>query len=124
VIKKDIRQIVRFFRETAIVFSLYAAGEFFVYFVDTRFPGSVVGMLLLLSALHLKWIKVDDIRLLSSLLLAYMPLFFIPAGVSVMVSYRLMDGFYLQVILIILVSTLLVMGITALSVQHFVRRGR
>jgi holin-like protein len=97
-------------------------GEGVAYLLDTAFPGSVIGMLLLLSALHLKWIKVDDIRFISSFLLGYMPLFFIPAAVSIMVSYTLMDGFYLQITLITLISTLLVMAVTGHIVQYLVQR--
>lgn len=93
-----------------------------VYLLDTKFPGSVVGMLLLLWALHLKWIKIDDIRVVASFLLGYMPLFFIPAGVSVMATYTLMDGFYLQIIAITTVSTILVIGLTGFFVQYFVQR--
>ncbi|MEE8588565.1 MAG: CidA/LrgA family protein [Sulfurimonadaceae bacterium] len=101
---------------------MYLVGEGLVYLLETKFPGSVVGMLLLLSALHLKWIKVDDIRYVSSFLLGYMPLFFIPAGVSVMVTYSLMEGFYLQIIAITLISTVMVMALTAFIVQYFVQR--
>ena len=93
-----------------------------MYLLDSKFPGSVVGMLFLLTALHLKWIKVDDIRLVSSTLLAYMPLFFIPAGVSVMTTYTLMDGFYWQIVLITMFSTLLVMLITGKSVEYIIKR--
>ena len=109
-------------KETAIILSLYFIGEAIVYFLESKFPGSVVGMLLLLAALHLKWIKVDQIRMVSSFLLGYMPLFFIPAGVSVMVTYTLMDGFYLQIIAITMVSTVFVMGLTGFIVQYFVQR--
>lgn len=109
-------------KETAIILSLYFIGEAIVYFLESKFPGSVVGMLLLLAALHLKWIKVDQIRIVSSFLLGYMPLFFIPAGVSVMVTYTLMDGFYLQIIAITMVSTVFVMGLTGFIVQYFVQR--
>ena len=109
-------------KELFIIFAIYFLGEITVYLLDSKFPGSVVGMLYLLGALHLKWIKVDDIRLVSSTLLAYMPLFFIPAGVSVMTTYTLMDGFYWQIILITVLSTLIVMSVTALSVQYLVHR--
>ena len=114
--------LLTLFKEITIILAIYFIGEGLVYLLGTKFPGSVVGMLLLLSALHLKWIKVDDIRLVSSFLLGYMPLFFIPAGVSVMATYTLMDGFYLQVVAITTVSTILVMGLTAYVVQYFVRR--
>lgn len=108
--------------EAVIILGLYFAGEGVVYLLDTKFPGSVVGMLLLLAGLHLKWIRVDDIRYLSSFLLGYMPLFFIPAGVSVMASYTLMEGFYVQIIALTLVSTMLVMVLTGRLVQYLVKR--
>lgn len=110
------------FKEIAIVLALYMVGELLVAGLESDFPGSVVGMLLLLALLHLGWIKVDHIRMVSTVLLAYMPLFFIPAGVSVMATYTLMDGFYWQIILITVLSTLVVMAVTALSVQYLVHR--
>ena len=113
---------VRVIREMAIVVGLYLLGELLVSLLESSFPGSIVGMLILLSLLHLGWIKVENIRLVSSLLLAYMPLFFIPAGVSVMTTYTLMDGFYWQIILLTMVSTVLVMVVTAKSVEYFIKR--
>lgn len=109
-------------KELMIILAIYALAEGLSYLLETSFPGSVIGMLLLLAALHLKWIKVDDIRYVSSFLLGYMPLFFIPAGVSVMASYTLMEGFYLPVIMLTLVSTVVVMAVTGRLVQFLVQR--
>jgi len=109
-------------KESAIILGIYALGEALAGLLETKFPGSVIAMLLLLSALHLRWVKVDDIRYISSFLLGYMPLFFIPAGVSVMVGYTLMEGFYIQIIALTLVSTLLVMAVTGRLVQYLLKR--
>lgn len=109
-------------KESALILGIFALGEALATLLGTKFPGSVIAMLLLLSALHLRWIKVDDIRYVSSFLLGYMPLFFIPAGVSVMVGYTLMEGFYVQIIALILVSTLLVMAVTGRLVEYLVKR--
>jgi len=111
-----------FFKQSAIIVSIYALGEAIVWLFDSQFPGSVVGMLMLLGGLHLKWIKVDDIRLVSSLLLAYMPLFFIPAGVSVMVSYTLMQEFSLEILFIVMLSTIIVMIVTGKLVDFLVQK--
>lgn len=111
-------------KELMIILAIYALAEALSYLLETSFPGSVIGMLLLLAALHLKWIRVDDIRYVSSFLLGYMPLFFIPAGVGVMTSYTLMEGFYLPVIALTLISTLLVMAVTGRLVQYLVRKER
>ena len=126
--KKQRRQrlamLLTIVKELMIILSIYALAEALSYLLGTSFPGSIIGMLLLLAALHLKWIKVDDIRYVSSFLLGYMPLFFIPAGVSVMTSYTLMEGFYLPVIALTLISTLLVMAVTGRLVQYLVRKER
>ena len=126
--KKQRRQrlamLLTIVKELMIILAIYALAEALSYLLETSFPGSVIGMLLLLAALHLKWIKVDDIRYVSSFLLGYMPLFFIPAGVSVMTSYTLMEGFYLPVIALTLISTLLVMAVTGHLVQYLVRKER
>ena len=126
--KKQRRQrlamLLTIVKELMIILAIYALAEALSYLLETSFPGSIIGMLLLLAALHLKWIKVDDIRYVSSFLLGYMPLFFIPAGVSVMTSYTLMEGFYLPVIALTLISTLLVMAVTGRLVQYLVRKER
>jgi len=119
-----LRMLLTVIKELLIILALYGAGEGVAFVLQTSFPGSVIGMLLLLAALHLKWIRVDDIRFVASFLLGYMPLFFIPAGVSVMASYTLMEGLYLQIIALILVSTIIVMAVTALLVQYLVKRER
>ena len=126
--KKQRRQrlamLLTIVKELMIILAIYALAEALSCLLETSFPGSVIGMLLLLAALHLKWIKVDDIRYVSSFLLGYMPLFFIPAGVSVMTSYTLMEGFYLPVIALTLISTMIVMAVTGHLVQYLVRKER
>lgn len=119
-----LRMLLTLIKELLIILALYGVGEGLASLLKTSFPGSVIGMLLLLAALHLKWIRVDDIRFIASFLLGYMPLFFIPAGVSVIVGYTLMEGFYLQIISLTLVSTVLVMAFTGLLVQYFTQRDK
>jgi len=107
-------------REISIILGLYLLGELCAYFLDMKYFGGLIGMLFLLVALHLKLIKVDDIRHIASFLLGHMPFFFIPAGVSVMVNYYLMDGFVIEITLLVMISTAFVMAITGVLVQYFV----
>ena len=109
-------------KEISIILAIYGLGELFVLLLGTAFPGSVVGMLLLLALLHLKWLEVNHIRYTSSFLLGYMPLFFIPAGVSVMASYTLMEDFVWQIVTVTMLSTLVVMVVTAKSVAWLVEK--
>ncbi len=108
--------------EVIIIMGFYFFGEGVVWLLDSAVAGSVIGMLALLSALHLGWVKVDHIRYVSSFLLSFMPYFFIPAGVSVMVSYKLLAGHYVEVFALIMLSTIVVMVLTGYVVQFFVNR--
>ena len=47
-------------------------------------PGSVVGMLLLATALRLRWIPRQAVEPMAELLIRNMALLFVPAGVGVM----------------------------------------
>lgn len=104
-------------KEITIIMTIYLLGEATVTLLDIDFPGSIIGMLYLLLALYKKWLKLEDIRRLSTFLLGYMPLFFIPAGVSIMNSYTLMEGHYIKIVLIVIASTFVAMTATALFLQ-------
>ena len=109
-------------KEITIIMTIYLLGEATVTLLDIDFPGSIIGMLYLLLALYKKWLKLEDIRRLSTFLLGYMPLFFIPAGVSIMNSYTLMEGHYIKIVLIVIASTFVAMTATALFLQLLANR--
>jgi holin-like protein len=75
-------------------------------------PGNVLGMGLLLAALGLKLVRVDWIEEAADLLLANLALFFVPAGVGVMVYFQLIAGEWLPICVATVVSTFVVMAVT------------
>lgn len=109
-------------KESSIILGLYLLGEGFVKLTGIHFPGSIVGMLFLLLALNLNWIKLHDIHRVSDFLLKYMPLFFIPAGVSIMGSYALMQGHTVAIVFSVLLSTFIVLSSSAILVQALLKR--
>ncbi|PLY01709.1 MAG: CidA/LrgA family protein, partial [Desulfuromonas sp.] len=70
-----------------LVFQL--VGEGFSRVLDLPIPGNVIGMALLLLALSVGWVREEAIREASELLLSYLALFFVPAGVGVMLYFDL-----------------------------------
>ncbi|PKQ72301.1 CidA/LrgA family protein [Aeromonas sobria] len=84
-------------------------------------PANLTGMLLLLACILLGVVKVEWFRAGARWLLAEMLLFFVPAVVAV-VNYQdllLQEGWRIMVVL--LVSTTLVLGTTALVVDRVYR---
>lgn len=111
-------------KELFIIVFIYLLGEGVAAALGTAFPGSVVGMLILLALLHAGIVKVEQIGRSADFLLKNMPFFFIPAGVSIMASYTLLEGFYLETAVVLILSTFIVMALSALVVECFARKKR
>ena len=84
-------------------------------------PANVTGMLALLALILLGWVRVEWFRAGAGWLLAEMLLFFVPAVVAV-VNYQdllLQEGW--RIALVLVISTTLVLGVTALVVDRLYR---
>lgn len=110
------------FKELSIIFAIYLLGEFISLLLPFSFPGSLIGMFLLFLALWLKFIHLEDIKHVSDFLLKHMALFFIPAGVSVMCSFSLIQGYLIPISLTLLISTIFMLACIALAVDYLVKR--
>jgi len=88
------------------------AGELVSRLLDLPIPGNVIGMALLLLALAGGVVKEESISEAGELLLKYMALFFVPAGVGVMLYFELIAREWLPIIVGTVVSTFVVMAVT------------
>ena len=60
------------------------AGELCYNFLPLPIPASVYGLLLLLAALKLGWVKLEQVRTAALFLIGIFPLLFVPAAAGVM----------------------------------------
>ncbi len=114
---------MKIFKQLLIILAINFAGEFLSKTLSLPLPGSIVGMLLLLALLFLGWVKEEHIAETANFMLQNMPFFFIPAGVGVMVSYKYLEGNLASTVISIIISTILVMLVTAVSTQLFIKKG-
>jgi len=75
-------------------------------------PGNVIGMALMLLALIAGWVKLDWLQEAADLLLKYLALFFVPAGVGVMLYFDLIGREWLPIVAATVISTFVVMAVT------------
>jgi holin-like protein len=98
-------------------------GEIISRFLDLPIPGNVMGMGLLLLGLIVGWIDVKWIEEAAEILLSNMTLFFVPAGVGVMVYSDLIAAEWLPITVATVVSTFVVMAVTGVLAQKLETKG-
>lgn len=111
---------MKIFKQLFIILTINLAGDLISRYLHLPIPGPITGMLLFLILLLTGVLKEREIRDTADFMLQNMGFFFIPAGVSVMVAYHALDGFYFETFLVVIVSTILVMSATALATQLFI----
>jgi holin-like protein len=84
-------------------------------------PGNVIGMLILFFGLYTGIIKLDTIGKISDFLLENLAFFFLPAGVSLITSFTLLEGKWISILEISILSTVIILVVTGLTVE-FVKK--
>lgn len=111
---------MKIFKQLFIILAINLAGELISKYLHLPLPGSITGMILLLILLLTGVLKEREIRETADFMLQNMGFFFIPAGVSILVSYHALDGFYFETVIVVVLSTILVLAVTALATQLFI----
>jgi len=110
-------------RGFAILLLLQFAGEALGRWAGVPIPGNVIGMGLLLLALFAGVVRLEWVQEASDLLLSNFALFFVPAGVGVMVYFDVIRQEWLPIVVATVVSTFAVMAVTGWTEAYFARRG-
>ena len=117
----SIKRFLRLLTELAVFLVLYVVGGQLAAWLGWPIPGGVMGLALLLLAFALGWLKPAALQLGAGLLMAEMLLFFIPALMSLLDYDSLLRDEGWRILLVIGVSTLAVMVLTALTVEWVCR---
>ena len=104
-----------------MVFALL--GELLHHFIPLPIPASIYGIVLLFLALETKILKVSDIKETSSFLIAIMPLMFLPPAVGVIESWNILRESWFPYVVVTLISTVVVMGVSGRVTQGIIRKG-
>ena len=116
-----LNRFVRLLAELAVLLALYKVGDLLAAWLAWPIPGGVMGLALLLLLFALGVLKPAMLQLGAGLLMAEMLLFFIPALMSLLDYGSLLRDEGWRILLVIGVSTLLVMVVTAVTVEWICR---
>lgn len=114
---------MKILRQVVIILGILLLGEGIRVMTGITIPGTVIGMVLLFIALMTKLIKLDQIEQVSKFLLDHLAFLFVPAGVGLINSLDVIGSSWLPILVIVLVSTVVVIGVTGWTVQLLKRSG-
>lgn len=107
--------------QIALVALFWLAGEAVVRATGLPLPGGIVGLGLALLVLFTQGLRPATLKRGADWYLAEMLLFFIPAALAIVDHREFLGLLGLKILAIILVSTLAVLGMTALTVDLVAR---
>lgn len=115
---------MKYVRQFAIILLFSFLGEILHVIIPLSIPASVYGLVLLLAALCIKIVKVEQVQEGAGFLIEIMPVMFIPAAVGLLTSWELLKPICIPVIVITVVTTVIVMVSTGMVTQGIIRKER
>ncbi len=103
--------------QIAVLVGFWLAGEAVVRLASLPLPGGIVGMVLVLALLLSGRISLFSMKRGAEWFLAEMLLFFVPAVLAILEHRELIGMLGLKIMAVILLGTLTVMSVTALTVD-------
>ena len=108
--------------EFAIILAVTLAAELLHAFLPLPVPASIYGMILMLLLLMSGALKLEKVKRAGSFLLEIMPVMFIPAAVGLIEIITDMKGALLPIAGVIVLTTIIVMGVTGRTAQWIIER--
>lgn len=115
---------MKYLRQFLVILLFSFLGELLHFVIPLQIPGSIYGLLLLFAALLLGIVKLHQVQETAKFLIEIMPLMFVPAGVGLLESWDVLQPILVPVIVIMVVSTVLVMGVSGQVTQIVIRRNK
>lgn len=114
---------MKLFNQLALILGIWAIGEYISSIIQNIIviPGNIIGMILLFLLLQFKIIKLDSVNEIGDLLINNMAIFFVPAGVSLIMSLDLISENIFVLLMTIFFSTIAVMYITGFVVEKMIK---
>lgn len=100
-----------------LIFCCQLAGEFIIGATGLSVPGPVLGMVFLFCFLLVRGSIPNDLSMVADGLLNHLSLLFVPAGVGIMLHFKLLGDDFFAISIALVVSTILTVIVTALLMR-------
>lgn len=115
---------MNYLKQFAIILFVSFLGELLHIVLPLPIPASVYGLILMLLALCLGILRLEQVKETADFLIEIMPIMFIPAAVGLLESWSALQPIFVPVIVITILTTIIVMGVTGQVTQFMIRKGK
>ena len=112
---------MKYLQQLAIIVTINFIGELLNHFIPLPVPASVYGLLILFVCLCTGIVKLNQVDDVARFLLAVMPVMFLAPNVSIINSFAQVKEQAVLLIIIAFVSMMVVMAVTSLTAQCYIR---
>jgi holin-like protein len=105
-------KIIRICLQIAILWIFYFIGDLIVNLLHIKFPGSIIGLILLWAALYFKLLNIKFVLDGASFLITFLTLFFIPSTVGIIQYPELLTAKGMLLIIAVFVSSIFAFVLT------------
>lgn len=104
-----------------IIISIQAVSHCIIQLLKLPLSEAILGLIIFTGLLKLEIINKNYVEDCVNLILNYMPLLFIPLFVGIISYYNIIENELLKLALIIILSTIFVLILTALTVEAIIK---
>ena len=115
---------MKFMKQLMIILCISLIAEVMEYLIPLPIAASIYGLVLMLIGLVTKLIPLEKVEGAADFLVELLPILFIPPTVSIMANVEELRALLVPLLVISIVSTVLVMGVTGRVCQGLLRRSR
>lgn len=113
---------MKYVKQFCIILLICFIGELCRTLIPLPVPASIYGLVLMLVCLLTGLIKLEQVDETATFLVDIMPVMFIPAGASLITNFDTLKPHLTAIVIITIVTTVLVMGVTGITAQFVIRR--
>lgn len=114
---------MKFLKQMCLIVLFSFLGEVCRAVLPFPIPASIYGMVLLLAALALKIVKVEQVKDAGGFLVSFLPVLFIAPTVNLLSCWDYIKDDVVVLVVIIAVTTVLTFGVSGLVAQWISRKG-
>lgn len=116
--------MMKYVRQFLMILAVTFMGEIMKELIPLPIPAGIYGLVLLFLALMTGVIKLPQVKGAADFLIETMPIMFIPAAVGLLDTWDVLMPVCGKILVITVVSTVLVMGVSGLVTQIVMRMRR